>query len=321
MFRVVILGHSDMLANLIAGVSDAKCKIVGVLRYENIKTCSIYQKIKDFLFPSREYNYIKSYNLPEMKSKSANSEKFKKELLKLNPDIVIVGTWAEKLKKEILQLPKIAMINVHPSLLPKYRGPNPYLRTIWNGEEKSGITFHLMSEKLDAGAILLQKSIEIKPDDTGKELRERTVLTARSAVTELLNQLADDFIIPVEQSEQRATYYPQVTRDDIMLDFTKSAQEIYNHIRAFHPWSKTYFSYNKVFFSPNPYCVEILENNTNKTEIGLIVDKSDEENSVTVICGDGKLLKMSSLNLYGKVLRFFTSIYLRHFVKISNYVS
>lgn len=321
MFRVVILGHGEMLGNLIAGVQDANCKIVGVMRYERLKKLNIYTKIKDFILPSTEYSYIKSYNVPELKSKSANSEQFKKEILKLNPDLVIVGTWGEKLKKEIIQLPKIAMINVHPSLLPKYRGPNPYLETIRHQEKTTGITFHLMSEEYDAGAILLQKQIEIKPNDTGKELKERTVLTARSAVTELLNRLADDFIIPVDQSEDRATYYPQITRDDIMLDFNKSADEISAHIRSFYPWSKTYFSYKSQFFSPNPYHLDILDNTTEFKTAGTIIEKSDENNSLVVVCGDTKLLKMENLKLYGRINKFFTSQYIKHFVEIDDLVS
>ncbi len=315
MFKIVILGHGDMLSNLIIGATDAKCKIVGVFRYERLKTCSIYRKLKDFFLPSKEYSYIKSYNLPEIKAKSANSEEFKRELLALNPDIVLVGTWSEKLKKDIVQLPKIAMINAHPSLLPKYRGPNPYLQTIWHREKQSGITFHLMNEKFDSGAILLQKTVEIKPDDTGKELKERTVLTARSAVTELLNMLADDFIIPVDQSEERATYYPQIKQDDIMLDFKQSAEEISAHIRAFHPWSKTFFEHKNKFFIPNPYALEILENTTELKETGQIIDKNNKEKSITVVCGDGKLLKMSNLKLYGILNKLFCSFYIEHFVK------
>lgn len=315
MFRVVILGHGDMLSNLIIGATDAKCKIIGVFRYERLKTCKIYQKLKDFFLPSKEYSYIKSYGLPEIKAKSANSEEFKRELLALNPDIVLVGTWSEKLKKEIVQLPKIAMINAHPSLLPKYRGPNPYLQTIWHREEKSGITFHLMNEKFDAGAILLQKTVEIKPEDTGKELKERTVLTARSAVTELLNMLADDFIIPVDQSEERATYYPQIKQDDIMLDFKQSAEKISAHIRAFHPWSKTFFEHKNKFFIPNPYKLEITDNKTDIKDVGQIVEKDSKEKSLTVVCGDGKLLKMSNLKLYGFFNRPFCSFYIKHFIK------
>ena len=103
------------------------------------------------------------------------------------------------------------MINAHPSMLPKYRGPNPYLQTILHKEKNSGLTFHLVTEKLDAGPILLQKTIEIKPNDTGKELKQRTVLTARSAVTELLNSLADDFIIPVSDSQAYKQFGNAVT--------------------------------------------------------------------------------------------------------------
>lgn len=316
MFRVVILGHGEMLGNLIAGVQDANCKIVGVMRYERLKKHNIYTKIKDFILPSTEYSYIKSYNVPELKAKSANSEEFRKEILKLNPDIVLVGTWGEKLKKESIQLPKIAMINVHPSLLPKYRGPNPYLETIRHQEKMTGITFHLMSEEYDAGAILLQKQIEIKPNDTGKELKERTVLAARSAVTELLNMLADDFIIPVDQSEERATYYPQITQEDIMLDFSKSAEEISAHIRGFYPWSKTYFPYKNKFFTPSPYDLEILDDDTEFSTAGTIIEKSPEKNSMAILCGDGKILKMEKLKLYGNINKLFTSQYIKYFVDL-----
>ena len=321
MFRVVILGHKKMLTNLISGVVDANCNIVGVFRYENINMHFVYRAIKDFLFPSVEYNYIKSYNLNEIKSKSANSSAFKEELLKLNPDIVIVGTWSEKLKKEIIQIPKIATINVHPSLLPKYRGPNPYLRTIWNGEEYSGITFHLMSEDFDAGPILLQEQVEIKPDDTGEDLRERTCISVKNAITKLLTQMKDDFIIPVEQNEAKATYYPQITSDDVMLDFTKSSTEIYNHIRAFYPWTKTYFAHKDVFFYPNPHYVKILDNDSQETKCGLIVDKNAKEKSITVACGDGKLLKMGKLGIYNKFLNIFTRLYIHNNVNKSDLIN
>jgi len=285
-----------------------------------LKKLGIYTKIKDFLFPSPEYNYIKSYNLPEIRANSANSEKFRKKILKLNPDIIIVGTWSEKIEKSTIQLPKIATINVHPSLLPKYRGPNPYLQTIWHDEKFSGLTFHLMTEKLDAGAILLQKKVEIKPDDTGKELKERTVLMARGAVCELLNNLAEDFIIPVEQNESNATYFPQITTNDVMIDFSKSAKEVYNHIRAFSPWTKTYFSHKNKFFIPNPYNVEILEKMAENAVSGMIVEKSEKNKSLTIVCGDKKLIRFSNLGLYGRLNKFFVKLYIKYIVKINDFV-
>ena len=320
MFRVVILGNDGMLVNLIAGTMDAKCKIVGVFRYERLNKNKLLMKIKDFILPSDDYNYIKSCNLYEIEATSANSEEFKNELLSLHPDIVFVGTWGEKLKKEIIQLPKIAMINVHPSLLPKYRGPNPYLETIRHLETRTGITFHIMDENYDAGAILQQKTIDIHINDTGKELKERTVQIVRQEVNRLLCSLNDDFIIPVEQNESLKTYYPQVKSDEVMLDFKKSAKEVSAHIRAFYPWTKTYFEYGKKFFVPCPYSLEILKNNTDIHEAGMIVDKSVKHNSITVVCGDDKLLKMDKLKLYGRINKLFTKFYIDKFVHMGKKV-
>jgi len=127
--------------------------------------------------------------------------------------------------------------------------------------------------------------------------------------------LADDFIIPVDQSEERATYFSQIKQEDVMLDFKQSAEEISAHIRAFHPWSKTFFEHKNKFFIPNPYALEILENTTEIKENGTIVDKNNKEKSITVVCGDGKLLKMSNLKLYGILNKIFCSFYIKHFVK------
>ncbi|MDD3436611.1 MAG: methionyl-tRNA formyltransferase [Candidatus Gastranaerophilales bacterium] len=288
-----------MLTNLIAGCMNAGCDIVGVLRYDKVRLPFIDGVLLDIFNPSKEYNYIKSYKLYEIKAKSANSVEFKKEILRLNPDIILVGTWGEKFKKTIINLPKFATINAHPGLLPKYRGPNPYLQAIKHLEKEAGVTFHLMDENFDSGAILAQKTVKIEPKDTGLELRQKITSAAREGVCELMKKLDKEIIIPVAQDEQHASYFPHISEDEVMLDFTKSAEEVSAHIRAFHPWYKCYFPYKNIFLIPNPYELEILENNSNKTEAGTIVDKSAKNKSVTVLCGDNKLLKMNNVKLYG----------------------
>ena len=110
MLKVVIVGYGDMFTNLIAGALDANCNIVGVLRKDTVKYNPIIRKIKDIINPSVDYSYIKSYNLPEIFARGVNTEEFKKKLLKLNPDIILVGSWGEKFSKEIYELPKIASI-------------------------------------------------------------------------------------------------------------------------------------------------------------------------------------------------------------------
>ena len=331
-----------MFMNLIAGCLDAGCEIVGVLRYDKVRYPLLDRLIIDIFNPSTEYNYIKAHKLYEIKAKSVNSAEFKKEILKLNADVVLVGTWGEKFKKSIIDLPKFATINVHPSLLPKYRGPNPYLQAIKHLETQSGVTFHLMDEKYDTGSILLQKTVEINSKDTGTELREKIALLSRGGACELMQTLDTEIIIPIAQDEKHASYFPQIEEEEVMLDFSKSAEEVSAHIRAFSPWFKCYFGYNRQFFTPNPYKLEILSE-LQKEKLGVkskkqkaksdkdtiyhlpfticlktIVDKSEKDNSITVLCGDGKLLKLSDLKLYGFFKRFFTTFYIKHRVKTVN---
>lgn len=314
--KIVILGAGQMLTNLIAGCIDAGCEVVGVLRYDKIRFPLIDRVLIDTFNPSQEYTYIKSHKIYEIKARSANSAEFKKEVLRLNADIVIVGTWSEKIKKSIIDLPKITTINVHPSLLPKYRGPNPYLQAIKHMEKESGVTFHLMDETFDTGAILLQKKVEILPTDTGKELREKIAPKAREGICELLTELNEEIIVPVAQDEKQASYFEQITADEVMLDFTKSAEEISAHIRAFHPWFKCFFEYNDYFFIPNPYKLRILKTGGQEGKrAGSIVEKSHKDNSITVVCGDNKLLEMNGVKLYGYFNRFLTSFYIRYLVK------
>ena len=315
MLKVVIVGYGEMFTNLIAGTLDAKCEIVGVLRGDRKNFPPIKRWLKDCFYPSLDYSYIKSYNLPEIKARSVNSEEFKQALLKLNPDVVLVGSWGEKIKKEIFSIPRLGFINAHPSLLPLYRGPNPYYQVIKHREDLSGISLHLVDEKYDTGAILFQRGVEVLPDDTGESLKKRTVLIARGAVFELLNKLQEDVIIPLTQSEERATYF-SASQIEIMIDFNKPVEEISALIRAMHPWGKTYFKASENnYLIPNPYKTYILDNNTERKEIGKFVEISPDTKSVTVICGDNKLIKFEDVILYERAWK--TKIFLKNLKKLA----
>lgn len=317
MLKVVIVGYGEMFTNLIAGALDANCKIVGVLRKETVKLNPFLRIIKDIINPSLEYNYIKSYNLPEIIAPDGvNSELFRKKILELNPDIILVGSWFEKFSKETFNLPKLATINAHPSLLPKYRGPNPYYWTIRNQEKVSGISFHLMDEKYDSGAILAQEEIEISPEETGKSLKQKTVLKARGVLRELLLSLNDDVIIPLTQIENKSSYYshPEV----IKLDFKKAAKELYSEIRACHNWVNSYFYHNISTFIPNPLKTSIENNPTKYTEAGTIIEIDYKTKTIAVLCGDGNVLKMTDINYYKICDRPFTKNYIKLDMKIGD---
>lgn len=318
MLKVVVIGYGAMFTNLIAGTLDSGMEIVGVLRKESVKYPRFLRWIKDIINPSQEYSYIKSYNLPEISTKGVNTNEFKKKLLKLNPDIILVGSWGEKFEKETYNIPKIATINAHPSLLPKYRGPNPYFWVIKNQEQVSGITFHLMDEGFDTGAILAQEEIKIYPSDTGKTLKDRTVLTARGIVCELLKDLDEDIIIPLKQNEEKASYYSHPC--NLELDFKKSAEENFALIRAIYPWNETYFYHNVTALTPNPHKIAIEENKTKYTEYGTVVEVDVKTKTIAVLCGDNKVLKMSDINLLKKQDRFFTKNYISCDIKIGDII-
>lgn len=318
MLKVVIVGYGEMFTNLIAGALDANCKIVGVFRKEMIKYPTLVRKFKDILNPSLDYNYIKSYNLPEIHAPSVNSKEFRKALIKLNPDIMLVGSWGEKLKKETYDIPKIASINAHPSLLPKYRGPNPYFWTIKNQEQSSGITFHLIDNGYDSGAILAQEEVKIYPSDTGESLKQRTVLTARGVVCELLKDLSEDIIIPLQQREENATYFSHP--DELELNFKKSAEENLAAIKAIHPWNKAYFFHNITAIAPNPFSTYVEDNSSNYSTAGTIVEVDSKTKTISVLCQDGKLLKMENVTLYKKWDRPFTKNYISREIKIGSLI-
>ncbi len=308
MLNVVIVGYGEMFTNLIAGALDANCNIVGVFRAERIKYNPLIRKIKDMFNPSLDYNYIKSYNLHEIKAKSINSKEFKKAILKLNPDIILVGSWGERIKKEIYDLPKIATINAHPSLLPKYRGPNPYFWTIKNQEQTSGISFHLIDDNYDSGAILAQEEVKIYPSDTGKSLKERTVLTARGVVCELLKDLSEDIIIPLTQKEEKSTYYSHPC--NLQLDFSKSAIENYALIRAIYPWGAAYFFNDSDCIKALPQGSEIVDNNSEFNESGTVCEIDIKNKIIGILCSDNKILRIRIEN-NKSCDRFFTRNYMK----------
>lgn len=292
--RVVILGKGEMLANLIRGAMLANSEIVGVFRYERLKLSPLRLFLHDFLKSSSDITLLKKHKIRDLKFKSANSEQFKKFLIKENVELVLVGTWSEKLEMSVINIPVIGTVNVHPSLLPQYRGPNPYLQTILQGEEKSGVTFHLMNEKFDSGSILAQKEIEILDGDTGKELKRKTVFQARLLCANLLEKLAHGFVIPIVQDEKAASYFGDVKPEDMTLNFNKETSiELLRRVRAFYPWLPTYFQHGNLFCKLNPYKTKIVDL---KGDTGKIIEKG--KNSLTIATKDGKALKMDGLKLF-----------------------
>lgn len=312
--KIVVVGYDKMFSNLILGALESKHKVVGVFRHERVIIHPWLLFFKDIFAPGNDLTFIKSLKLKEIKARSVNSKAFRNAVLRLNPDIILVGSWSEKFKKPIIELPKIGTINCHPSLLPKYRGPNPYMRVIMNGETETGITLHLMDENLDTGPILLQKKIDIMQGfkgDTGETLKNKCCVLAREGIAELLTSMNDEMIIPINQSEKESSYYSQISEKDILIDFEKTSVQINALIRALTPWQPAYIAHKRAFLQVKN--IKFFENKTNVKKPAIVLKKNSS--TLWITTGDNKIAKISGLKLFGKFGQIFTPLYLKFFVK------
>ncbi len=312
--KIVIIGYGEMFRALVKGVLNTKHTVAGVFLQENIICSSIKRCIKRILQPCDDYNFVKSHNLYEIKAQSVNSEKFREELKKLKADIVLVGSWSEKFSMETINIPKKACINVHPSLLPKFRGPNPYVQAILHNEKKSGITFHLMDVNYDTGSILHQAEVEILEDETGASLKLKCCNAAEKEIAVLLSDFEQKYKNRISQNEKESTYQPQISLSDSIIDFTKETSvEIDRRIRALTPWLKCHICYKNEFFSFADYKIH---SKLYKQQPGTIIKKTD--NSVSIVCKDGFAIEFVSLKIKRPFSSQLTRFYLDKIIKVND---
>jgi methionyl-tRNA formyltransferase len=158
------------------------------------------------------------------------------EIRALQPDAIVVMAYGQILPREVLEIPRIACLNVHVSLLPRWRGAAPIQAAITAGDPETGITVMYMAEGLDTGDILLQRKIDILPTDTGGSLQDRLAQIAPEALLEALHMLASGNAPRIPQDDSIATYAPKLTRDNGKIDWSEPAEVIERKIRAFNPW-------------------------------------------------------------------------------------
>jgi len=303
-----------MASSLLLGAVESGHEIVGAIRHNTIKMHPFKRFFKD-IFNAEEFLVLmRKYKIPEIKAKSVNSDEFFKKALKLHPDVVLVGSWGEILNKRIIDLPSIACINCHPSLLPKYRGSNPYIETIRHGETQSGVTFHLVNEQLDKGPILMQKAVNINHDDTGAMLRSKCVYTARQMLPEVLAGLSEGTTMPLKQNESMASYYPRVTIKDALINWKNDANVIYNQIRALNPWQHCFFLHKNTFLKVNTSKIIDIRKNV---QPGVVVGKKGTKLIIsTGTSGKGVLLERAKVfGFWRAILGYF---YIRNKIKVGD---
>jgi methionyl-tRNA formyltransferase len=154
----------------------------------------------------------------------------------LTPDVIVVAAYGQILPRDVLEIPRLACLNLHASLLPRWRGAAPIQAVIAAGDRETGITVMYMDEGLDTGDILLQRSVEIQLNDTGGSLHDRLAQIVPEALLESLRLLAAGNPPRISQDNARATYAPKLKREHGLIDWSESAETIERKIRAYNPW-------------------------------------------------------------------------------------
>src|SRR5215470_7308821 len=184
-----------------------------------------------------------AHNVPVFQPQKLRTPEVLARLHEWRPDLIIVVAYGKMLPNAILEFPPLGCINVHASLLPKYRGAAPIQWAIAQGESETGVTIMCISERMDAGDILLQRTLPIEKTDTGGSLHNKLSQLGAQALREALQLLKHGQLSARQQDEAEATYAPIIKKEDGRIDWTQEALVIERRIRAFNPWPSAYSTF------------------------------------------------------------------------------
>jgi len=235
--------------------------------------------------------------LPLLQPEKARSAEFLEELEVLRPDLIIVAAYGQILPRPILELPRFGCLNVHASLLPKYRGAAPIQWAILNDEPETGITIMKMDEGLDTGDILTQEVTRIAADDDAQSLHDRLAHIGAALLVSTIPDYVAGKIHARRQAGQDASYARKIVKEDGRLDWTQPARCIWNRIRAFVPWPGTFTFLNT---GPKPTLLKIWHASVADSVNGRPGEVIEaHKNALTIACGQKTGLRLLSLQLEG----------------------
>lgn len=238
--RIIFFGTPDFAAFILKKLIDSSLKPLACVTQPDKKVGRGMKSI-----PSPVKKLALKYKIKVLQFEKIREKSVIAKISELHPDLIIVAAFGQILPKEILDLPRLLSLNIHASLLPKYRGPSPIQSAILAGDKKTGVTLMQMSEKMDAGDILYQKEIIIYNNDTAQTLHDRLSRLGVQMLLEFLPRIFDQKIEPKEQDERKATYTKILRKQDGKIDWTDEAISIERKIRAFDPWPGTFCFFQK----------------------------------------------------------------------------
>ncbi|MBQ4851285.1 methionyl-tRNA formyltransferase [Pseudoalteromonas sp. MMG012] len=285
--RIVFAGTPDFAARHLNALINSQHNVVGVYSMPD-RPAGRGKKLK----ASEVKLLAMEHDLPIFQPETFKSIEAQAELAALNADIMIVVAYGLLLPKAVLDTPKLGCLNVHGSILPRWRGAAPIQRALWAGDSETGVTIMQMDEGLDTGDMLYIATCPITAQDTSASLYDKLAELGPSALLETLNLLMSDTATPIKQNDDLANYAKKLSKDEANIDWTMPAVQIERNIRAFNPW---------------PVCFTVMQEQAVKIWQATVLDEQgdagtilrSDKHGVVIACGE-QALAITQLQPQGK---------------------
>lgn len=287
--KVVFMGTPDFAVPCLRALAEGGCEVAAVFTQPDKPKGRGYKMIPTPVKLAAEEYGIPVYQ-PLSLRKGEDAEESMRILNDIAPELIVVTAYGQILPKEILELPKHGCVNIHASLLPRYRGAAPINWVLLNGETETGVTSMQMSEGLDTGDMLIRRSTKIGENETYEELYARLSAMGGEVLMDTIKAIESGTLSPEKQDDAQTCYSPMIRKEMSALDFTKTAAEVHNTIRGVTGFAMLEGKRIKVYRS------KISDDIAPNAADGEIVDTA----SFTVKCGDGRCVTFLEVQPEGK---------------------
>ena len=289
--RIVFMGTPDFAVPSLEALIAAGHEVCGVFSQPDKPVGRHQNKLK----PTPVKECALAHDIPVFQPASLRDGEALAQLKELAPELIVVAAYGRLLPDEILALPPKGCINVHSSLLPKYRGSAPIHWAVVNGDKETGVTIMDVVAELDGGDILAQVSTPIDPDETVETVHDRLAALGGELLVKTVAQIGDGTVKRVPQDPAQVTYAPMLSRALSPIDWTQSARAIHNKVRGLNPWPAT--------------STDVISGDTVKIYRSAVLDKTVSAQPGTIVaagkegidiaCGDGQVLRVLELQAPG----------------------
>ena len=289
--RIVFMGTPDFAVPSLEALIAAGHEVCGVFSQPDKPVGRHQNKLK----PTPVKECALAHDIPVFQPAGLRDGEALVQLKELAPELIVVAAYGRLLPDEILALPPKGCINVHSSLLPKYRGSAPIHWAVVNGDKETGVTIMDVVAELDGGDILAQVSTPIDPDETVETVHDRLAALGGELLVKTVAQIGDGTVKRVPQDPARVTYAPMLSRALSPIDWTQSARAIHNKVRGLNPWPAT--------------STDVISGDTVKIYRSAVLDKTVSAQPGTIVaagkegidiaCGDGQVLRVLELQAPG----------------------